>query len=104
MITNTSLPKNSPPAVDMRQLPLDVPDALGAVMGTEISYCAPAATDVGRVTVVPPMAFPPVSANLNPASQAHVPELSTFHVLVKVFPAVICVLSGMVTSLTKVRA
>ena len=103
MITYTSLPKNCPLAVDMRQLPWAVPAALGAVMATEMSYCAPAAMELGIVTVEPPIAFPPVNANLKPASHAHEPELSTFQVFVKVLPGVICVLSGTVTSLTKVR-
>ena len=101
--TYTSSPKNCPLAVDMRQLPRNVPDVLGAVIGTDISYCAPAATEEGRVKVELPIGSPPVRANLNPASQAHEPEFSTFQVLVKVLPAVIGVLSGMDTSLTNVR-
>jgi hypothetical protein len=72
-------------------------------MGTEISYCAPDATADGRVNVEPPKALPVVNANLNPASQAQEPELSTFQVFVKACPGVICVLSGMLTSLTNVR-
>ena len=101
--TYTSSPKNCPLAVDMRQFPRSVPDVLGAVIGTEISYCAPAGTEEGRVKVELPIGSPPVRANLKPASQAHEPEFSTFQVLVKVFPGVIGVLSGMDTSLTKLR-
>jgi hypothetical protein len=76
---------------------------LGAVIGTEISYVAPDATEAGKLTEEAPIESPPVFWNLNPASQAQEPEFCTFHVLVKDLPALICVLSGMVTSLTKVK-
>src|SRR5512147_1315985 len=81
--TNTSSPNNCPLAVAIRQLPRIVPDVFGAVMGTEISYVAPDATEAGSVNAVAPMASPPVFWNLNPASHAHEPEFCTFHVLVK---------------------
>ena len=48
-ITYTSLPKNCPPAVDMRQLLCTFPAVVGAVIAMEISTTAPAATEVGTV-------------------------------------------------------
>jgi hypothetical protein len=103
MMTYTSSPKNCPPAVDMRQLPRCVPVVAGATIGTDRSNCAPAGTEVASVSVELPIASPPVRENLKPASQAHVPAFNTFQVFVKVCPAVICVLSGIVTSLTNLR-
>ena len=82
--TYTASPKNCPAAVDMRQSLRSVPVLLGAVIGTEISNVDPAATDAARVWVVPPICSPPTKANLNPASQAHVPAFNTFHVFVNV--------------------
>ena len=102
--TNTSSPKNSPPAVDMRQLPRTVPAAFGAVIGTDRSNVAPDATELGNVKAVAPIALPPVFWNLNPASHAHEPEFRTCQVLVNVSPGSICVLSGIETSLTNVSA
>ena len=90
-------------AVDMRQLPRAVPDAVGAVIGTDISYVAPDATEDGSVKAVALIELPPVDWNLNPASQAHEPEFKTCQVFVKVSPGSICVLSGMETSLTNVK-
>src|SRR5918996_5562722 len=83
--TYTSSPKNCPAAVDIRQLPRSVPVWFGAVIGTEISNVDPAATDAARVWVVPPICSPPTKANLNPASQVHVPAFKTFHVFVNVW-------------------
>src|ERR1051326_6482707 len=100
--TYTSSPKNCPAAVDMRQLPRRVPVLLvGAVIATEIFVVALTSTFAGKVYVVPPIASPPVRANLKPASHGHEPLLVTFQVLVNVCPGVTGVLSGIVTSLTK---
>ena len=60
-----------------------------------------AGTDDGSVKVAPLICSPPTNVNLNPASHAHEPAFTTFHVFVKDCPGVIWVLSGMVTSLTK---
>jgi hypothetical protein len=84
MITYNSSPKAVPLAADMRQLPRTEPVLFGAVMGTETSISAPEATLWPRVLEVPPMASPPVEINLKPDSQAQLPELRTFHVLVNV--------------------
>lgn len=96
----TSSPKNCPPAVDMRQFPRAVPAVAGAVIATEISVSAFAATLCGSVNVVPFMAFPPVNANLKPASHAQEPVFFTFHVFVNACPGVMDVLSGMLMSAT----
>ena len=53
--------------------------------------------------VAPLIASPTVKENLKPASHAQVPLFLTFHVFVKVWPGVIGVLSGIVTSLTNAR-
>lgn len=102
--TKTSSPKNSPVAVDMRQLPRTVPAAFGAVIGTDRSNVAPDATELGNVNAVEPIALPPVFWNLKPASHAHDPEFRTCQVFVKVSPGSICVLSGIETSRTNVSA
>jgi hypothetical protein len=86
----------------MRQLLRAVPVDVGAVMGTEISYVAPDATELEIVTSEDPIPTPPVDLNLKPVSQAHDPEFCTFHVFVNASPGSIWVLSGIVTSLTNV--
>ena len=101
--TYTSSPKNCPLAVDMRQLPRMCLRCWVRSLAQKYHTARRAATEAGRVNVELPIGSPPVRANLNPASQAHEPEFSTFQVLVNVFPGVIGVLSGMDTSLTKVR-
>lgn len=99
--TYTSSPKNCPAAVCMRQLPRSVPVLFGAVIGTDISNVDPAGTAAAKVWVAPPICSPPTKANLNPASQAHVPAFKTFHVFVNVWPGAMVVLSGTLTSLAK---
>jgi hypothetical protein len=100
IITYTSSPKYCPAAVDIRQLPRMEPVLFGAVIAMEMSICVFAGTLWGSVYVTPLIASPPVKANLKPASHAQVPLFLTFHVFVKVWPGVIDVLSGIVTSLT----
>jgi hypothetical protein len=86
----------------MRQFPRREPVLfVGAAMGMEMFVSALTATAEGNVNVVPLICSPPTNVNLNPASQAQEPVLTTFQVLVKDCPGAICVLSGMVTSLTK---
>ena len=47
--TNTSSPKNCPPAVDIRQLPFTLPVLLGATIAMDRSIVEPEGTDDGRV-------------------------------------------------------
>jgi hypothetical protein len=92
-------PKNTPAAVDRRQVPWIVPFLFeGAVIATESCVTLPVLTGWARVNVCPPIASPPISANLNPASHTHDPLFCTSHVFVNVCPGVMGVLSGMVTS------
>ena len=87
----------------MRQVPRTEPAALGAFINTDRSFCAPGLTALSRTSVDPFMAFPPTKANLKPASHAQEPLFLTRQVLVKAWPWAMAVLSGMVTSWTKVR-
>ena len=70
-------------------------------MAMDNSVSVPALTALSSVRVAPPIEFPLVKVNLNPDSQAQVPLFLTRHVLVKVWPGFILVLSGIVTSATK---
>ncbi len=88
----------------MRQLLRIEPVLFGAVIVIEMSICEFAGTLCGSEYVAPFIASPPVKANLKPASHAQVPLFLTFHVFVKVWPGVIGVLSGMVTSFTYANA
>lgn len=99
--TVSASPKKTPLSSAMRQVPEMVPVfPVGAVIGTDSSVVAPAATACESVNACPPIASPPTRLNLNPGAQAQLPEFWTCHVFVKVCPEVICVLSGMVTSFT----
>ena len=62
--TYTSSPKYCPAAVDIRQLPRIDPLLTGAVISTEISVTALAATLCVNVYDSPLIASPPVKANL----------------------------------------
>ena len=103
MTTDNQSPKNTPLLVDMRHLPVIDPGMLGAVIGIDSSVCVPGLTALVRVKVLLPIASPPIYANLNPASQAHVPVFCTSQVLVNACPGVMGVLSGMVKSLSQSR-
>ena len=104
MMTYCSSPKKVPLAVDMRQFPRTAPVLfVGAVMATESSISVPGLTAAPKTRVVPLMTSPLVKANLKPASQVQLPVFLTRQVLVKVWPGVMGVLSGMVTSRTPVR-
>jgi hypothetical protein len=82
MSTNTSSPKYIPAAVDILQLPRKLPDVRGAVKSTDSSISLPGLTALSSVSVEPPIAFPPVKLNLNPASQAQEPLFLTRQVFV----------------------
>jgi hypothetical protein len=103
MRTYNGSPKYGPLAVAMRHVPRIEPVLFGAVMTMERSLSVPGLTDLSKTSVAPPMASPPTKANLKPASQAQVPLFLTCQVLVKVWPGAMRELSGMVTSLMKVR-
>ena len=83
--TNCSSPKNIPVRVDMAQFPRTAPVLFaGAVMAMESSISEPGLTALSKTRVGPPMASPPVKANMKPTSQVQMPLFLTSQVLVKV--------------------
>jgi len=83
--TVSASPKKTPLSSDMRHVPEMVPVfPVGAVIGTDSSVVAPAATACERVSACPPIASPPTRLNLDPGAQAQLPEFWTCHVFVNV--------------------
>ena len=102
--TYTPSPKKVPFASDRRQVPFNSPVLpVGATMGTENSNCLPGCTDWFSVRAAPAIASPATTLKMKPVSHAQLPLFCTNQVFVKDWPGVTTVLSGMVTSLTKLR-
>lgn len=97
------LPKKEPFGARSRQKPVRVPSVVGAIMGTLRSTVAPGrVAGMGR-TVVLAIEVPWKKTSSYPLPHVQVPELRSLQVLVKDWPGVTRVRSGIVTSVTKVE-
>ncbi len=93
------VPKSAPLGARKRQVPLNVPKVLGAVIVSEMSTAVPGAA--AGIGAAPTTNWVPLTKTIAyDESHAQVPLLSTRHVLVKVEPGTTNVPSGMVTSAT----
>ena len=96
------VPKWSPFAARRRQVPLSLPRAAGALIGSEMSTTAPGAAN-GIGALPGPIARPPTKTIEYELSQAQSPLFFTLHVLTKGAPGATVLPSGNVTSATNVE-
>lgn len=85
----------------MHQVPRKVPGLWGALRATEMSTVVPAGADGTSTAAGPPICSPLKKASWNPGPQLQVPLLRKRHILRNSAPGARCVLSGMLTSVTK---